>query len=192
MRGNLGLMALLTAWLVLGAMASLALADGGALRFSECRDGYQVAIFTTPTPLRVGLADISTLVQDADSGRPSPDVAVALTAYPIQPPQRRIRAVATTEAATNKLFRAARLELSTPGRWHVEIDVSVSGANPGRPFSFEVDVADALPPWLRMSPWFAWPLLVIGLFVFQQIRAESKKRQSRPHSRILHHPADRQ
>ncbi len=175
MHGKPGLMAMLTAWLVLGAGASCALADGGALRLSERRDGHHVAIFTTPTPLRVGCADISTLLQDADSGRPLPDVAIVVTAYPIQHPQRLIRTIATTEAATNKLFRAARLELSTPGRWHVEVEVDVSGSTPGQPFAFEVDVADALPPWLQMSPWFGWPLLVIGLFVFRHLHRDGMR-----------------
>lgn len=57
---------------------SLAVADGGALRLSEQKDGYRIAAFTTPTPLRAGPVDISVLVQDAATGEPNAEVEVSV------------------------------------------------------------------------------------------------------------------
>lgn len=57
---------------------SLAGADGGTLRFSEEKDGYRIAVFTTPTPLRAGPVDISVLVQNAATGEPESGVQISV------------------------------------------------------------------------------------------------------------------
>jgi hypothetical protein len=48
------------------AASSSAMADGGALRFSGRRGDRLIAVFTTPTPLRAGLTDLSVLVQEVE------------------------------------------------------------------------------------------------------------------------------
>ncbi len=48
--------------------SSLARADGGAVRLRQRSGGYQIAVFTEPTPLRAGPVDVSVLVQDAETG----------------------------------------------------------------------------------------------------------------------------
>jgi hypothetical protein len=55
-------------WLYLVTLCAPAKADGGSLLLSEKRGGYQITVFTAPTPFRAGPVDISTLVQDASSG----------------------------------------------------------------------------------------------------------------------------
>src|SRR5207244_1994724 len=99
------------------APSSLLRADGGAVRLSQRAGGYQIAVFTSPTPLRAGPVDVSVLVQDAATGECVPDarVTVRLTAAD----GRAVELPATTEAATNKLFRAAEFQLPEPGRWDV-------------------------------------------------------------------------
>jgi hypothetical protein len=160
------LMALSAAWLALGAGASVALGDGGVVRFSGRRDDRLITVFTAPTPLRTGLVDVSVMVQEADSGRPRPDIPIVVHAHPIHQVQERISVPATSEAATNKLLRAAGLELSEPGWWHVEVVVPSLG--PGPPIDFDVEVAEALPPWLDLSLWIGWPLVAIGCFALHQ------------------------
>ena len=71
---------------------------------------------------------------------------------------------ATTEAATNKLFRAAQFELPEPGRW--EMQVQVEGLHGLAVIGGEVEAAEPLPRWPEMWPWIGWPALVIVLFVF--------------------------
>jgi len=103
---------------------SLAAADGGALRLSENKDGYQIAVFTTPTPLRAGMADISVLVQEADTGEPASEVQVSITAQKHDGQTSKTCHPATTQAATNKLYYAATFDLPEPGWYSVEVSIS--------------------------------------------------------------------
>jgi hypothetical protein len=141
-------------------------ADGGAVRFSGRYGNRRITVFTAPTPLRAGLVDVSVLVQEADSGRPLPDVPIVVRAHPLHQAQGRISAPATTAAATNKLLQAASVPLSEPGWWHVE--VVVQGVGAGSPIGFDVAVTEALPPWLNLSIWIGWPVGAIGLFAVHQ------------------------
>ena len=59
-------------WLLLGTWCAPAIADGGSMRLSGKKGGYQITVFTAPTPFRAGPVDISVLVQDASTGDPMP------------------------------------------------------------------------------------------------------------------------
>ena len=74
---------------------------------------------------------------------------------------------ATTAAATNKLFLAAKFELPEPGRWDMQI--KVEGSQGLAVVSGEVEAAEPLPRWREIWPWFGWPALAIALFSFHQI-----------------------
>src|SRR5262245_4993963 len=124
---------LLVSLSLLGAVAD-ARADGGTVRFSGQRDGFRVTVFTAPTPPRVGPIDVSVLVQDAASAATRSDVPVLVHAHPVGRPAQRIGGPATVEAATNKLYRAAVLELSESGPWRVEVAV---GEEESGPVAFE-------------------------------------------------------
>src|SRR3954466_8251867 len=80
--------------------SSLARADGGAVRLRQRAGGYQIAVFTSPTPFRAGPVDVSVLVQDAATGEcvPEAQVTVCLKAPAAG---RALECPATTEAATN-------------------------------------------------------------------------------------------
>lgn len=147
-------------------------ADGGAVRLSQREGNYQVTVLTAPTPLRAGPIDISVLVQNAVNNELVLEGCVAVTATPRDHPARAVRRLATAEAATNKLFRAAEFELSDPGWWDVE--VSIDGPLGTEHAQFEMEAADPLPKWLAMWPWFSWPLLVIVLFGVHQLAVKSK------------------
>ena len=144
---------------------SVAWADGGTVRYSgRCGDRL-ITVFTDPTPPRSGLVDVSVLIQEASSGKPRPDIPVIVEAQRVDHPQKQIRAPATSEAATNKLLRAAQLDLAA-GRWHLDIVVENSGLV--SPPEFDLDVAEGLPAWIQMGFWIGWPFLAIGLFVMHQ------------------------
>src|SRR5262249_156491 len=55
-------------------------ADGGTVRLSQRAGGYQVTVFTEPTPLRAGPVDVSVLVQDAATGQALPGAQVTVRA----------------------------------------------------------------------------------------------------------------
>jgi hypothetical protein len=118
--------------------------------------------------LRAGLVDVSVLVQAADTGEPLLDIPIAVQVYPIARPEQRIEALATTEAATNKLLRAAPLEITQPGRWHVEI--MLQRAAEAAPIGFDIEVAEPVPRWLDLGFWLAWPLAPIALFAIRQVQ----------------------
>src|SRR5947209_8738532 len=116
---------------------ALARADGGTVRLSERAGGYQVTVFTAPTPFRAGPVDISVLVQDAAGGEPVPDVAVEVGLTPRGQSGETLRSAATPAAATNKLFHAAQLDLPAAGWWRV--DVAIDGPRGPARVGFDVE-----------------------------------------------------
>jgi hypothetical protein len=147
--------------LLLAAWPAGARGDGGTVRLSERVGEYQVTVFTSPTPLRAGAVDVSVLVLDA-AGEPA-DVEVVVR---LSRPGTALRRRATTEAATNKLLRAAVFDLPDAGRW--QVTVSVEGPRGRGERSFEVEAAGPLPRWAEVWPWFAWPAGPVVLFGLHQ------------------------
>jgi hypothetical protein len=154
-------------WLVPGIWSAPAVADGGSMRLTGKRGRYQITVFTAPTPLRAGAVDISALVQDASTGDPMTPVKV--TVRMTKPGGLALKYPATTEAATNKLFRAAQFELPEPGRWTLEVEIQ--GSHGLAVIGGEVDAAEPLPRWRELWPWIGWPALAIPLFAIHQFFA---------------------
>jgi hypothetical protein len=157
---------------LLAHRSSFARADSGAVRLSEEKGKYRVTVFTSPTPVRVGLVDISVLVQDAATGEPASGVRVTIKVERRASPGVVEERPATSEAATNKLYRAAMFELPAPGWYSVE--VSVAGALGEAHGHFELEAAEPLPSWLGVVPWVGWPFLVVLLFAVHQFLKSSR------------------
>ena len=160
--------ALATVWLSLGIAWAPAFGDGGTLRFSGRRGDQSITVFTAPALLSAGPVDLSVLVLDVETGRPITDLPIEVRARRVGSEAFGIRMPATSEAATNKLLQAARLELSEPGLWQIE--VSVGDFDPSQPVAFDVELAPPPPRWRQMIPWIAWPILPIGLYAITQLR----------------------
>lgn len=141
-------------------------ADGGAVRLSETAGAYQVTVFTSPTPFRAGPVDVSVLLQDAESGR-----AVTEAQVTVRLTRRGTGSVlefpATTEAATNKLLRAAVFDLPKPGWW--DVDVLIEAPSGPAAVRFGIEASEPIPRWLALWPWFSWPALVVALFGIHQM-----------------------
>jgi hypothetical protein len=131
------------------------------VRLRERAGGYQITVFTSPTPIRAGPVDVSVLVQDAETAEYVPEARVTLCMKAPGAGQV-LEYPATTEAATNKLFRAAGLRLPEPGWW--DVAVAVEGPRGPALVRFGVQADDPLPRWLDLWPWFGWPALVVALF----------------------------
>jgi hypothetical protein len=142
-------------------------ADGGTVRLSEQQGEYRITIFTSRTPLRAGPVDVSVLVQDAATGELAAGVQVTLNVVQRGSACVVFRGPATTETATNKLYREATFDLPEPGWYSVE--VSVAGIAGKAQVRFELEAAEALPSWLAMLPWFGWPVVAIALFSVHQL-----------------------
>src|SRR5436190_18787491 len=95
-------------------LPAVATADGGDIRLSEQQGNYRITVFSAPTPLRAGPVDVSVLVQEAASGEPVPDAEVMVKEVRRGSLGVERRHPATTEAATNKLYRAATFDLPEP------------------------------------------------------------------------------
>jgi hypothetical protein len=137
-------------------------ADGGALRCFERKNGYQVAVFTAPTPPRAGLVDVSVLLLDAAGGEPVADAGVVVQATRPGRPEATIRRSATMETATNKLLRSALIQLPESGWW--EFDVTIDGAQGVEHLRFDLEAGEALPNWPTIWPWIAWPAIAVLMF----------------------------
>lgn len=150
--------------LIVGPCYREATADGGQVCVSERHGEFQVTVFTSPNPLRAGPIDVGVLVQKVETGDAVVDAKVLLELTSSDPMLPPIRAVATREGATNKLMRAALLDLPVAGQWNTRVEVTPHGESPLN-LSFTVDAAPPLPAWLTIWPWFTWPLAAIALFV---------------------------
>ncbi len=148
-------------------------ADGGSLQISELRKDRTISVFTSPTPLRVGAADVSILVKHADAGDSAADSKFVVRAWPLSKRQNVISARATHEAATNKLMQAAQLTFNEAGWWHIEVTGPEVGAK--HPLGFDVEVLKAFPRWLELSPWILWPLVPIGLYMAYRLRTGKRR-----------------
>jgi len=151
--------------------------DGGTVRVSVLKGGWQVTVFTSPTPLRAGMVDVSVLVQDAKSLRPDSDVRVRVWAESRNEPKLVATERATREAATNKLLLAAVFELPEPGRWNFRIEID--GPGESEDVAFELEVGEPLPRWMSLLGWIAWPAVVILLFAVHQVLVRRKKHRSK-------------
>jgi hypothetical protein len=153
--------------------SSLLLADGGTVRLSERQGNYQITVLTSPTPLRAGPIDVSVLLQNADTHELVSDGQVTIKATRRGHPGS-ISRVATAEAATNKLFRAANFDLPKSGWW--EAKVSIDGPLGNADIRVEMHAAEPLPAWLTMWPWFGWPALAIFLYGVHEILIKARRR----------------
>jgi hypothetical protein len=170
------------AWIIPVAvwfLAGRAWADGGTLRLRQQAGNYRVAVFTSPALLRAGAIDISVLVQDAATGKHLPQMNVTVHLRE-QAGSATLEQSATLGAATNKLFHAAEFDLPHAGRWNVEVELT--GPQGSAEVAFDIEAAEALPRWLEVWPWIAWPAAAVVLFGIHQVlvrRASSARSLSR-------------
>jgi hypothetical protein len=136
--------------------------DGGTLRYSTRTRGLDIAIFTDPTPVKTGTVDVSVYVKPIPAGETRPLPVFQVCAYPVAAPALRQCEPATSEVATNKLFRAAQLQMTQPGLW--QVDVLIESADGNFQASFQLPVEDGYPDWTRYAKWIGLPVVAIVLF----------------------------
>jgi hypothetical protein len=152
-----------SAVLALLLAAASARGDGGVLRLSQPAGPFEISIFTAPTPLRVGAADVSVMVLARPDREPVLDaqVRVLLRAGNLE------RTVAATRAAaTNKLLYAAAVDIPAAGQWTLAVHV-VSPAGEAD-VSCAVDVAPPRPPFAAFWPYLVLPAVAVALFAVHQ------------------------
>ncbi len=128
-------------------------------------------MFTAPNPPCAGPIDVSVFVQDAETGEPLPATSLVTLTHRDDPPLV-LRAEATSAAATNKLLRAAIVDLPRPGAWEVEV-TSRFESREAR-LRFTVEASPARPEWIVEWPWRVWPLGTIALFGLHRLLARRR------------------
>jgi len=166
---GLGALALIAAVGSLGADAirpAAGRADGGVVRAHADRGALTITVFTSPTPLRVGDADVSVLVQDRASHAALLDATVAVRLEPLDTSTAPLVVDLGRASATNQLLQAATLRLPAPGRFRLVAVVRRAGDQ--AEVTAEVEVAPPLPALLALWPYLALPPVVVGIFLVQQ------------------------
>ena len=98
-------------------------ADGGTVHLREESGPFLVTVFAAPEALRVGLIDMSVLIQDRKTGRALLDTTVDLELQPIATTNPRFWTRPTHDRARNKLLQAVTINVPAPGWWAVKIFV---------------------------------------------------------------------
>ena len=142
------------------ALAHTVHADTGMLRAHVEETALHLTVFTEPTPVRVGLLDLSALVLDP-SGDALPDAVVLATLTPPDGPAMHV--TLDNAQATTAFMRAANCTLEQSGTWQVEL-VATNGTEQVRA-AFPLQVAPPLPPLLALWPWLIPAPIALGLWM---------------------------
>jgi hypothetical protein len=161
----------LVAVLVTGA-ATHVQADGGAVRAITRDGGLQISVFTSPAALVAGEADVSVLVQDSETLATAASADVEVSLVPRSRDYAAARLAATSEAATNKLFRECHVVLES-GVYDVEV-IATDGDHVGRA-TFEMLVGPRPTRAAAFWPWFTWPVVPILLLAGHAWRVQPSR-----------------
>jgi hypothetical protein len=119
-------------------------ANGGKVQVERQPAGpYAVTVFTDPTPIPVGVVDVSVAVQPVGSSFFVPNAQVTITTEPIGHPGAGATYPATHEQADNKRLYAANVDLPQAGRWR--LTVQVTGPFGDGALGFEVEAGSTQP-----------------------------------------------
>ncbi|GGH05130.1 hypothetical protein [Silvibacterium dinghuense] len=99
----------------------LAFADGGRLRSRTVAGPFVVTLFTTPDPLRAGMADFSVAVERPGEQGIVQDAEIDLKLT--TPGQPDLNLKLTHGAATSRFLEAANFELPHAGHWHYTLTI---------------------------------------------------------------------
>jgi hypothetical protein len=151
-------------------------ADGGIVQFQKQAGPFFITLFSAPVPLRVGVADLSVMVQKIEDRSPVLDCDVVLQLS--HPGERDIRLAATRAQATNKLLYAGQPALRRPGKWHVDVEIKARGDTVR--VAGDMIVLPEEAPLIAHWPYFALLPVAVALFALNQwLKARRRFRNPR-------------
>ncbi len=158
---------------------TLTRADGGKVEFQRKAGAFNITLFSTPSPVRVGRTDFSVMVQNVASPELVMNADVRLHFV-----QREANSIAEVSAparhdkATNKLLYAAPVDLTSTGKWRVEIAVQTT--RDSALVTGDLDVLPPEPPLLAHWPYFVALPVVALLFALNQRLKRRRRAVNRP------------
>ena len=143
-------------------------ADGGTVQFRKEAGALLITVFTLPSPLSAGPADISLLLQNRNGLEPvlDADVSMRLRTDASDTEIPEIQARPTRQQAQNKLLYAAPVTLSESGKWRLALTIFRKGERTEA--TGTIDVAPAPEKALSYWSYIAFPPLMIALFVVRE------------------------
>jgi hypothetical protein len=148
-------------------LAGSLFADGGTLQFHKRAGPLDIALFSSPVPLRAGQADFSVMVQRAADRSAVQDARVNLHLKKSDPEDVvEIVAPATHAKATNKLLYASNVSLPSAGTWRMDIEVKADGTTVSA--SGQLTVLPPQAPAANYWGYFALVPFAILLFIFNR------------------------
>ncbi len=147
--------------------AGVVFGDGGTMLFRQQAGPFVITAFAEPAPVRVGVADISTMVQRETDQSTVLDAKVSVHLKQSAPGKIvELVAPATHANATNKLLYAAHLNIPSTGEWTLSVDVSEKqGAALA---STEINILPPEPAGETYWPYFLFVPLGILVFVLNR------------------------
>jgi hypothetical protein len=154
-------------------LAQAAWADGGAVQLRKEADGLVITVFASPSPLSIGPADVSVLLQNRDGLDPVLDANVLLL-FRHDDSGIEFQARPTDQQAQNKLLYAAPVMFSKPGKWRITVTIRRNGQETTATGILEV--TPARDRAVSYAGYLSFPPAMIVLFV---IRGWLIRRRSR-------------
>lgn len=147
--------------------AAASWADGGTLVLRRQAGPSIISVFSSPEPLRVGVADVSVMVQQASDQSPILNANVKVRAAQARPDSiAEVIAPATHAQATNKLLYVGQLSLPSSGLWKLAVDVQTQTGR--AEVTGELRVLPPQPPLLAYWPYVALVPALALLFVLNR------------------------
>jgi hypothetical protein len=145
-------------------------ADGGVMLFRKRADPFIVTAFSEPAPPRVGLVDLSVMLQKANDQTTVLDASVMVRLKKSSAGTiTEVVAPATHARATNKLLYAAQVTLASPGEWQLTVDIKQGNATAS--VSSQMSVLPEQAPTVTYWPYFAMvPVLVLFFILNRWLR----------------------
>jgi hypothetical protein len=155
--------------------AGVLLADGGAIQFRGPAGPFEITVFGSPTPLRIGTADLSVLIKKTAGDTTVLDADVTLhLVKSIDGKIIEVTSRLTHDKATNKLLYAANMRIPSNGSWRVDVLVK-QGATAAQ-LSGRMFVLPPQPPFMRYWPYFVLvPLLGLLFAISQRLKRQRRR-----------------
>ncbi len=134
------------------------------MQFRKEAGPFLVTLFSSPSPLRAGPADVSVLVESAQDRTPVLDASVSLRFRTENGEETTV--AATHEQATNKLLYAALPTISEPGTCSVQ--VTVARGKERAVVTGNIQVLAGGPVVFHYWPYFAIVPCLVSLFILNQ------------------------
>ena len=138
------------------------LADGGVLVAQKQGPGFSVALFSSPFPIEVGMADISVLVRDQEN-------EALLNCEVVLEPKPQGCAFgepADRERGNNQLIYHSMMHFPTSGKIQLVVNVQCGDARLELPL--DLTIQEEPGPWQTYWKELLLPLLLMMLFCLHQ------------------------